>query len=103
MLRYFYNQTLENGSFKHIEQLDEKGQITNVFWADAKMLIDYAHFGDVITFDTTYNTNKEFRPLGVFVGFNHFRESTLFGVVLLYDETIESFKWLFECIQVLYV
>ncbi|XP_056687470.1 protein FAR-RED ELONGATED HYPOCOTYL 3-like [Spinacia oleracea] len=60
------------------------------------MLIDYALFGDVVAFDTTFGTNKEHRPLGVFVGFNHFRETTVFGAALLYDETIESFKWLFE-------
>jgi zinc finger SWIM domain-containing protein 3 len=64
--------------------------------ADAKILIDYALFGDVITFHTTYSTNKEYRPFGVFVGFNHFREIVVFGATLLYDETVDSFKWLFE-------
>ncbi|XP_024199774.1 protein FAR1-RELATED SEQUENCE 9-like [Rosa chinensis] len=60
------------------------------------MIIAYAHFGDVITFDTTYSTNKEYRPFGVFSGFNHHRETVLFGAALLYDETAESFKWLFQ-------
>jgi len=60
------------------------------------MIIDYAYFGDVITFDTTYGTNKELRPLGVFTGFNHHRGVVIFGAALLYDETAESFKWLFE-------
>ena len=57
---------------------------------------DYAYFGDVVSFDTTFGTNKESRPFGVFVGFNHFRETMVFGAVLMYDETFESFKWLFE-------
>jgi zinc finger SWIM domain-containing protein 3 len=52
-------------------------------------------FGDV-SFDTTFGTNRETRPFGVFVGFNQFRETVVFGVVHLYDETFESFKWLFE-------
>jgi hypothetical protein len=60
------------------------------------MLIDYALFGDVMTFDTRYSTNKEYRPFGVFVGFNHFREIVVFGAALLYDETLDSFRWLFE-------
>ena len=42
------------------------------------MLIDYAHFGDVVTFDTTFGTNKEYRPFGAFVGFNQFRETVIF-------------------------
>ncbi|XP_042490170.1 protein FAR1-RELATED SEQUENCE 5-like [Macadamia integrifolia] len=60
------------------------------------MLIDYAHFGDVVSFDTTFCTNKEYRPFGVFVGFNHHRGICIFGAALLYDETLESFRWLFE-------
>ena len=61
-----------------------------------RMIIDYANFGDVVTFDITYGTNKELRPLRVFIGFNHHRGLTVFRVALLYDETAESFKWLFE-------
>jgi hypothetical protein len=60
------------------------------------MIVDYAHFGDAITFDTTFGTNKESRPFGVFVGFNHFRETIIFGATLMYDETFESFRWLFD-------
>jgi zinc finger SWIM domain-containing protein 3 len=81
---------------KNLSKLDNEEQITNIFWADARMIIDYAHFGDVVTFDTTNDTNKEFRPLAVFLGFNHHREVVIFGAGLLYDETAESFKWLFE-------
>ncbi|KAJ7959449.1 Protein FAR1-RELATED SEQUENCE 5 [Quillaja saponaria] len=60
------------------------------------MIIDYAHFGDVITFDTIFGTKKEFRLFGVFVGFNQHRGLTIFRATLLYDETAASFKWLFE-------
>jgi hypothetical protein len=35
------------------------------------MVIEYAHFSDVVTFDTTCGTNKEYRPFDVFVDFNH--------------------------------
>jgi hypothetical protein len=38
----------------------------------------------------------ESRPFGVFVGFNHFRQTVVFGAALMYDETFASFKWLFE-------
>ncbi|GMP32696.1 hypothetical protein CsSME_00006337 [Camellia sinensis var. sinensis] len=36
------------------QSLDNEEQITNMFWADAQMVMDYAQFGDVVTFDTTY-------------------------------------------------
>src|SRR6266498_3395169 len=70
LLRYFQQQVIDNPSFQYAIQLDSEEQITNKFWADAKMLIDYALFGDVNTFDTTNSTNKEYRTFGVFVGFN---------------------------------
>ncbi|XP_028792494.1 protein FAR-RED IMPAIRED RESPONSE 1-like [Neltuma alba] len=60
------------------------------------MLIDYACFGEVISLDTTYCTNSNHRPLAIFSGFNHYKAGVIFGVALLYDETIETFKWLFE-------
>jgi zinc finger SWIM domain-containing protein 3 len=68
MLKYFYDKIIENPSFQHALQLDCEKHITNIFWADAKMVLDYAHFGNVVTFDTTFGTNKEYRPFGVFLG-----------------------------------
>jgi zinc finger SWIM domain-containing protein 3 len=38
--------------------MDIEEQIANIFWVDAKMLTDYAYFGDVVSFDTTFGTNK---------------------------------------------
>ena len=85
----------KNPSFQYGVQLDNIEQITNIVWVDARMVIDYVNFGDVVTFGTTYGTDKELRPLGVFTGFNHHRGLIVFGVAILYDETTESFKWLF--------
>ncbi|XP_078176653.1 protein FAR1-RELATED SEQUENCE 5-like [Carex rostrata] len=96
LLSFFKRQDLDNPDFLHVELLDGENRIVSVFWADSKMLSDYAHFGDVVTFDTTYCRNKEFRPFGVFVGLNHFREAIVFGAVLLYDKSVESFEWLFN-------
>ncbi|KAL6221654.1 hypothetical protein ACLB2K_005050 [Fragaria x ananassa] len=96
LLGYLHNQSCENPSFQYAARLDSEEQITNIFWADTRMIIAYAHLGDVITFDTTYSTNKEYRPFGVFAGFNHHRETVIFGAALLYDETAESLKWLFQ-------
>jgi hypothetical protein len=82
MLKYFQDKIAENPSFQYVLQMDCDEQISYIFWADAKMIVDYAHFGDVVTFDTTFGTNKEYRPFGVFVGFNHFRETVIFVQLL---------------------
>ena len=60
---------VENPSFQYAIQMDCDEKIANIFWADAKMIVD------VITSDTTFGTNKEYRPFGMFVGFNQFRET----------------------------
>ncbi|XP_071729461.1 protein FAR1-RELATED SEQUENCE 5-like [Rutidosis leptorrhynchoides] len=93
LLMYFQQQSLDNPSFFYATQLDSEEQITNIFWDDARMFMDYSY---VVTFDTTYKTNNQYRPLGVFIGFNHYKGITVFGGSLLYDETIKSFEWLFR-------
>ena len=67
LLGYFQEQLTTNPSFQYAVQLDNVEQITNIFWVDARMIINYANFGDVVTFDTTYGTNEELRPvMGVY-------------------------------------
>jgi zinc finger SWIM domain-containing protein 3 len=87
-LMMYFKQESENPSFFYDFQMDDEEQITNIFWADAQMINDYGYFSDVITFDTTYKTNKDCRPLGVFVGLSNHRQTIIFGAALLYDETI---------------
>lgn len=60
------------------------------------MLINYHCFGDVISLNTIYCTNRDHWPLAIFLEFNHYRWMVIFETFLLYDETIESFKWFFQ-------
>ncbi|XP_059670996.1 protein FAR1-RELATED SEQUENCE 5-like [Cornus florida] len=90
------SRMLENPSFFHAIQLDKDDLITNIFWTNARMIIDYGHFGDIVSFDTTYKVNNVNRPFAAFVGLNHHRETVMFGGALMYDETADSFMWLFE-------
>ncbi|KAF7819769.1 protein FAR1-RELATED SEQUENCE 5-like [Senna tora] len=96
LMGYFQDQNSANPLFFHKFQMDSDEQITNIFWADVRMQLDYAYFGDVVSLDTTYCTNNAHRRLALFSGFNHHRGVVIFGAALLYDETAASFKWLFE-------
>jgi len=58
--------------------------------------MDYACFGDDVSFDTTFQTNKLEMPFAPFVGTNHHKQTIIFGAALVFNETIESFVWLFE-------
>jgi hypothetical protein len=81
MLKYFQDKITENHSFQYTLLMDCEEKITNLFWADAKMLVDYAHFGALLTLLLEQTRSEGL--FGVFLGFNHFRETVIFGVVLL--------------------
>ncbi|KAL8466869.1 hypothetical protein ACS0TY_035801 [Phlomoides rotata] len=62
--------------------MDMEEQITNIVWADARMLIDYEYFGDVVSLDTTYYTNRAHQPLAILSGFNHHRDYSIIQIVV---------------------
>ena len=95
VLEYLQGRQVNDPDFTYAIQVDMDDQVTNIFWADARMKIDYGHFGDVVCFDTTYKKNKG-RPFGFFVGVNHHKQTVIYGAALMYDETAESFEWLFK-------
>ncbi|GAA0183420.1 hypothetical protein LIER_30833 [Lithospermum erythrorhizon] len=96
MHKWFRDQARIKPGFFYDIQVDDNNEITSIFWADSVMIADYACFGDFVSFDTTYRTNKQYRPLSIFVGFNYHKGTCVFGGALLYEETTIAFKWLFE-------
>ncbi|XP_059636641.1 protein FAR1-RELATED SEQUENCE 5-like [Cornus florida] len=96
LMNYFQTQYLEDPSFFNAVQLDNGAMITNIFWADSKMISDYGHFRDLLTFDTTYKLVYRNWPFAVFLSLKHHRETVVFGAVFMYDEITNSFGWLFN-------
>ena len=85
-----------NNSFFYEYVSDNVGKLKYVFWADGISRKNYSLFGDVVSFDTTYSTNKYHQIFAPFTGVNHHRQSITFGAAFLNDEKEESFVWLFE-------
>ena len=71
-------QELNDGFYFEMD-LDDKCRLRNVFWVDTRSTASYEDFGDVITFDTTYLTNRYEMSFAHFVGVNHHGQSILFG------------------------
>ena len=95
-INFFREMKAINREFFRDMQLDESDRVKNIFWANASCRGAYQDFGDCVTFDTTYKTNKYHMPLGVFVGTNNHLQTTFFGFALIRDEDADSFKWLFK-------
>ncbi|KAJ1287282.1 hypothetical protein BS78_03G419400 [Paspalum vaginatum] len=96
LLDYLKKMQANDPAFSHAIQVDKNGCVVNVFWADARAKAAYRHFGDAITFDTTYKKNKYMMPFVTFSGVNHHLQPVVFGCALLMEETEFSFVWLFE-------
>ncbi|XP_035547294.1 protein FAR-RED IMPAIRED RESPONSE 1-like [Juglans regia] len=93
---YFCRMQCKNPDFFALMDLDDEGRLKNVFWADPRSREAYQYFGDVVTFDTTYLTNRYGMPFALFVGVNHHGQSILLGAGLISSEDTETFVWLFQ-------
>ncbi|XP_058223076.1 protein FAR1-RELATED SEQUENCE 5-like [Rhododendron vialii] len=96
LYEYFQIQQQKNSGFMFTMEKDDEMRLTHCFWADATARKSYQYFGDVVIFDTTYNTNRYRMIFAPILGVNHHRQTMLFGCVLLSDESSESFEWLFK-------
>ena len=72
--------------------VDSKRHLQHLFWADSISRSDYKIFGHALSFDTTYRSNKYGKQLLVFVGVNHHFKTTIFALVSLENETVDSYK-----------
>ncbi|KAG0527459.1 hypothetical protein BDA96_06G235200 [Sorghum bicolor] len=96
LMDYFRRMKSDNTSFYYAIQVDENDKAANVFWADARSIMDYHYFCDVVCLDMIYKANDCSRPLALFLGMNHHQQMIIFGAAFLYDESVESFKWLLD-------
>ncbi|XP_014501308.1 protein FAR1-RELATED SEQUENCE 5-like [Vigna radiata var. radiata] len=96
LLKHFSSMKALNNDFFYDIALDEGNRICSVLWADARSRAAFEEFGDVVSFDTTYLTNKYDMPFAPFVGVNHHGHSILLGCGFLSSEDTASFVWLFE-------
>ncbi|XP_073049039.1 protein FAR1-RELATED SEQUENCE 5-like [Primulina eburnea] len=96
LIQYFKTKSNDEDLFYWDVQMDENGRLSNFFFRDSRARIDYEYFGDVLSFDTTYRTNKYNLICALFVGINHHMDNVMFGLAFMSDETETSFQWLFK-------
>ncbi|ESR41773.1 hypothetical protein CICLE_v10013892mg, partial [Citrus x clementina] len=93
-IAYLNGKKSSDPSFYFEYTIDDEHRLGDIFWCDGGCRADYAIFGDVIAFDTTYRTNAYLKPLVVIVGINHHYKTTIFGFALLTAETEQAYTWL---------
>ncbi|CAN1160370.1 Protein FAR1-RELATED SEQUENCE 5 [Linum perenne] len=95
-LTYLKSRKDEDKEFflEHTE--NDEVQVMNLFWADSISRTDYACFGDLLLFDTTYKKNHYNIPLVIFPGINHHKASCIFASALLANESEPNYVWVLE-------
>ncbi|XP_015963891.1 protein FAR1-RELATED SEQUENCE 5-like [Arachis duranensis] len=86
---YLIRMKEKNQNFFFELHLEGDHCIKHAFWADARSMAAFEYFEDVVSFDTTYNTNRYNLVLGYFVGVNYHGQSTLLGCALMKNEDIQ--------------
>ncbi|XP_028108698.1 protein FAR1-RELATED SEQUENCE 5-like [Camellia sinensis] len=95
-LAYLCAKADANPYFFYKYDKDQENRLGKLFWADSRSRLDYAAFGDVLVFDTTYKTNAYNKPFVIFIGVNNHFETTIFAYNLLVDETIATYTWVLQ-------
>uniref|UniRef100_A0A453NFV1 MULE transposase domain-containing protein n=1 Tax=Aegilops tauschii subsp. strangulata TaxID=200361 RepID=A0A453NFV1_AEGTS len=94
-IQVFNAMQAEDPEFKYSVQLDLEGRVKTLMWTIGRSIEQFKCFGDAVTFDTTYETNLYDMPFGLLVGVNNHFQSIFFGGVLMSDEKIDTFRWIF--------
>jgi hypothetical protein len=95
-LEVFRKMRDEDPQFAFSIDLDGMNRVKSLIWTNSRSKMQYACFGDVVTFDTTFCTNIYRMPFGLFVGVNNHFQSTIYVGVLMRDETEKSFEWVYR-------
>ncbi|RYQ95808.1 hypothetical protein Ahy_B08g091172 [Arachis hypogaea] len=92
MMKYFMRIKDINSNFFYTVKLDEECKFRSAVWVNARSRASYEYYGDVVSVDSTYSTNRHGLPFVSFFGVNHHGKSTLLGCALLENEKIPSYE-----------
>ncbi|XP_073144614.1 protein FAR1-RELATED SEQUENCE 5-like [Henckelia pumila] len=96
LLHHFINRSNKETHFYWNVQFDNDDRIMNFFFRDSRCHVDYEYFGDILSINTTYQTNRYNLICAAFVGINQHMQNVMFGLAFMSDETESSFEWLFK-------
>ncbi|XP_019189246.1 PREDICTED: protein FAR1-RELATED SEQUENCE 5-like [Ipomoea nil] len=76
--------------------VDSEDQLRRVFWADPISKENFIAFGDVVSFDATYGTNRYGMVLVPFTGVDNHKRGVTFAISLISREDVDSYVWLLQ-------
>ncbi|KAJ9537073.1 hypothetical protein OSB04_029806 [Centaurea solstitialis] len=78
------------------EYNSDGGLLKYAFWADDTAKQNFQEFGDIVSFDATYRTNKYCMVFVPFTGIDNHKNCVTLGAGILDSEDGNAFKWLLK-------
>nr|GEU63307.1 hypothetical protein [Tanacetum cinerariifolium] len=72
----------------------ENSELVAMFWADEVAKCNYKEFGDIVSFDATFNSNKYNMKFVPFIGIDNHEKCVTLGSGMLLHEDTKSYTWL---------
>ncbi|CAL2276814.1 unnamed protein product [Prunus armeniaca] len=94
--KYFMAEQKKNDAFYFKIEGDGDNRFSRCFWADATSRRAYGFYGDVVVFDTTFNTNRYDLTFAPMLGVNNHGQTIVLACTFLSKETTELIIWMFE-------
>ncbi|XP_074304255.1 protein FAR1-RELATED SEQUENCE 5-like [Silene latifolia] len=96
MIENFMHKKAVCSSYYFDFDVDDRGRLSRVCWFDPIAIKHYSLFGDMTSFDTTFNMNTYKMIFASFTGVDHHKKCVTFGAGLIRKETDKDFVWLFR-------
>ncbi|XP_019181619.1 PREDICTED: protein FAR1-RELATED SEQUENCE 5-like [Ipomoea nil] len=76
--------------------VDSQDQLCRAFWTDPIAKENFSAFGEVVSFDATYGTNRYGMVLVPFTGVDNHKRGVTFAMGLISREDVDSYVWLLQ-------
>ncbi|XP_074292104.1 protein FAR1-RELATED SEQUENCE 5-like [Silene latifolia] len=93
---HFKNMAETHENFFFDYEVDVDGTLIRAVWADDIARRNYSVFGDDVSFDPTYSTNKYDMVFTPFTSIDNHKRSINFCGALLFRENEDYFDWVFK-------
>ncbi|XP_057789547.1 protein FAR1-RELATED SEQUENCE 5-like [Salvia miltiorrhiza] len=88
--------------FQYFYDVDEEKQLRRLIWTDKQAVINFKNFGQAVSFDATYNTNRYKMIFTPFTGRDNHGKCVSFGAAIISHEDMDSYAWVLskftECV-----
>ncbi|KAK1396112.1 hypothetical protein POM88_005975 [Heracleum sosnowskyi] len=95
MIEKFKVMQETSASFYYAYDVDPAGHLMKLFWADAIGRRNFEIYGDVVSFDATFDTNKYNLIFAPFTGVDKHEKCVTFASCLLSHESVTDYSWAF--------